>query len=71
VRVLEVDPPLEGEVLAALSTALQRAGVEPDERPAAYASAWLRTAAREAVEGIPERATYAFSPRRTRGATRA
>jgi hypothetical protein len=71
VRVLEVDPPLDGDLLVALSAALARVGVDPDERPAAYSSAWSRTAAREAVEGLPARETYAFSPRSTRGATRA
>jgi hypothetical protein len=54
----------------ALRAALRQAGIALDERPAAYASAWRRAAAREAVAS--DRAEpYARSPRSTRGATRA
>ena len=54
-------PPVEEEIEAALREAL---GSVPElER-----SAWSRTALEEAVERDEP---YAFSPRRTRGATRA
>jgi len=54
-----------------VSHALERAGIRLDGRPEAYASAWRRTAARESVDNVPAPALYAFSPRSTRGATRA
>jgi hypothetical protein len=69
--MLDSDPPLDRQALAAVSLALARAGVQVEQRPAAYSSPWRRTAAREAVEGTPARSAYALSPRRTRGATRA
>ena len=69
--MLEADPRLGPEELTAVAIALARAGVWPEQRLAAHSSAWRLTAAREAVEGMAARPTYALSPRRTRGATRA
>ena len=68
---LEISPPLPDEERKALSRALVRAGVHLDGRPEAYASAWWRTAAQEAVDDVPAPMRYAPSPRSTRGATRA
>jgi hypothetical protein len=68
---IEVDPPVSGAEHAVVEVALARAGVLLPERPAGYLSRWRRTAAREAVENEPARASYALSPRSTRGATRA
>jgi hypothetical protein len=58
---LEVTPPVDEEFEAALREALE--SVREPER-----SAWSRAALEEAVERDEP---YAFSPRRTRGATRA
>lgn len=59
------------QAVAALRIALARSGLQLEEHPAGYSSAWRQAAAREAVEGIPARASYALSPRSTRGARRA
>jgi hypothetical protein len=55
----------------ALERALAEAGEALERQPAAYASAWRRAAALEAVDGEPDEDGYALSPRSTRGATRA
>jgi hypothetical protein len=68
---LDVQPVPSADEVLAIGRALERAGVPLGRRPAAYASAWRRAAAREAVAEWPVRPSYALSPRRTRGATRA
>jgi len=68
---VEIAPRLPEAEQEAVSHALERAGIRLDGRPEAYASAWRRTAARESVDNVPAPALYAFSPRSTRGATRA
>jgi len=62
----EVTPPVDEEVEQVLRDALAaaRAPARTDARPS---DAWRRAAIVEAVEGED----YAFSPRSTRGATRA
>ena len=67
---LEVVPPVSEDEHAALRRGLATLGVRLDGQPEAYRSAWRRTALRESTlnEPIPR---YAFSPRSTRGATRA
>lgn len=57
---LQVSPPIDDATERALRTAL-------GERKTAPVAPWRRAALREAVE----RGGYAFSPRKTRGATRA
>ncbi len=68
---LEVRPPLPESQLAALRTALARAGVGIVADSDFLASAWWRAAVREAVDREPNAARYAPSRRSTRGATRA
>ncbi|OFW53633.1 MAG: hypothetical protein A2146_01435 [Actinobacteria bacterium RBG_16_67_10] len=68
---LEAVPALTTVERHVLGRALARTAVRLDERPAAYSSAWRCAAAREAVETLPARGSYALSPRSTRGATRA
>jgi hypothetical protein len=68
---LRADPPLEEREAAVVSRVLEMGiGSLATQSPPA-ASEWRRAAAREAVEGEPEDARYALSPRSTRGATRA
>jgi hypothetical protein len=52
-------------LLALERTGVRRPGAQQDHRT------WWRTGLREAVEGDELDAGYAFSPRNTRGATRA
>ena len=69
---LEVLPSVSETELAAIELALARSGTELDPMPAARLASWSRTAAREAVEAtLSVPASYACSPRNTRGATRA
>jgi hypothetical protein len=68
---VEISPRLPEAERQAVSHALERAGIRLDGRPEAYASAWWRTAAQESVDNVPAPVRYAFSPRSTRGATRA
>jgi hypothetical protein len=68
---IDVRPPLPDDVRDALERALAEAGAALEQQPAAYRSAWRRVAALEAVDGEPDEDGYAFSPRSTRGATRA
>jgi hypothetical protein len=68
--LLEADPSVDAAVLAALVPALRGAGLldEEDARP----EPWRRAAVAEAVDpDDPALDDYAFSPRSTRGATRA
>jgi hypothetical protein len=65
---VEVTPPLEDAERQALLAALER--VEPPLRSDPYRQAWRSAGLREAVDAEAEVA-YAFSPRSTRGATRA
>jgi hypothetical protein len=66
---VEVIPPLEDGERHALLAALELAGptTSPDDP---YRQAWRAAAVREAVDDEAE-VGYAFSPRSTRGATRA
>jgi hypothetical protein len=69
---LYATPPLDPAVERVLLAALAETGAD-DDRPA-YSAAWRLAAVHEGVEreedsGDP--AGYAFSPRSTRGATRA
>lgn len=68
---IRVRPDVDELALAALERGLAAAGVRLDGDGRAPASAWLRTARREAVEKEPAPVRYARSPRSTRGATRA
>jgi hypothetical protein len=68
---VEIAPQRPEAEQQAVSHALERAGIRLDGRPEAYASAWWRTAAQESVDNAPAPVRYAFSPRSTRGATRA
>ena len=68
---LEVVPPLSPPEQEALTEALARAGLELDGPPPGYASAWRRVGLAEATGSGDESDGYAFSPRSTRGATRA
>ena len=63
-------PALADSESRALLVALERADVGPSDAPA-YEGAWRRAALLEAVDGDDGDDGYAFSPRRTRGATRA
>jgi hypothetical protein len=67
---LRAEPPLEPGVAKALATMLEEvdalgSGCNGDE------SAWRRAGLIEAVDGAEDAFDYAFSPRSTRGATRA
>jgi hypothetical protein len=66
---LQVLPAVEPEVEDALFPALREAGAlaAEDSRP----DPWRRAALGEAVDQDDDALDYAFSPRRTRGATRA
>ena len=66
---LEVLPAVEPAVEDALFPALRDAGVLADESP--RPEPWRRAALDEAVAPDDDALDYAFSPRRTRGATRA
>ncbi len=72
---LEIVPALPEPARRALVLALARAGLRLDGAPEAYSSAWRRAAVLDAVESWalpePRLGSYAPSPRRTRGATRA
>ena len=68
---MEIDPlpPVTGAERDALLAALEQADIRsPGTRP--YESTWRLAGLREAADD-DEDARYAFSPRRTRGATRA
>jgi hypothetical protein len=64
-----VTPPIGSAEQRALLLALERAGVHGAD--AAVDRVWRRAGLREAVEDDDQDSSYAFSPRRTRGATRA
>jgi hypothetical protein len=68
---IDVAPAVGEQERAVLAAALARAGVEPNGRPPAYSSRWRRAGLAEAVERAPAPGSYAFSPRSSRGATRA
>jgi hypothetical protein len=63
-----VTPAVASTEHRALLLALERTGVR---RAQQYDRAWWRAGLRDAVEGDDSGASYAFSPRSTRGATRA
>ena len=66
---IDATPAVTGTERDALVAALERTDVHPSgTRP--YESAWRLAGLREAAD-CDEDARYAFSPRRTRGATRA
>ena len=68
---LDSTPAVDPAVERALLDVLADRGLEAAP---AYAAAWRRVALQEGVEreeGSAEAVTYAFSPRSTRGATRA
>jgi hypothetical protein len=67
---VDVTPAIADSESRALLVALERAGTRPSDAPA-YDGAWRRAALREAVDRDDGDDGYAFSPRRTRGATRA
>ena len=66
---LQVLPAVEPAVEEALFPALHEAGVLSDEDP--RPDPWRRAALDESVDPDDDALDYAFSPRRTRGATRA
>ena len=66
---VEVTPPLAGPEQRALLAALEQAEVGEPE-PDLYVQAW-RLAALQESEAVERDEDYAFSPRSTRGATRA
>ena len=66
---LQVLPAVEPALEDALLTVLREAGVVADEGP--RPGPWRRAALDEAVDLDDDALDYAFSPRRTRGATRA
>jgi hypothetical protein len=66
---VEVTPPLEQDERHALLVALERAEVH-ERAGEAYRRAWRVAGLREGVDDEAE-VSYAFSPRSTRGATRA
>jgi hypothetical protein len=65
---VRVTPPLDDEARRALLAALEQ--LEPPLRRDPYEQPWRSAAVREAVDDEAE-TVYAFSPRSTRGATRA
>jgi hypothetical protein len=66
---VDVTPPLEDDERRAVLTALELAGSRTsDGEP--YRQAWLVAGLHEAIDDEAE-VGYAFSPRSTRGATRA
>ena len=66
---VDVTPPLEDDERRALLLALERVSA-PASDGDPYRRAWRVAGVRESVEG-EEDVVYAFSPRSTRGATRA
>jgi hypothetical protein len=66
---LQVLPAVEPALEDALFPALREAGVLGDESPGL--DPWRRAALDESVDPDDDALDYAFSPRRTRGATRA
>jgi hypothetical protein len=68
---IDVRPPLPDDARDALERVLAEAGEALEPKPVAYQSRWRRAAALEAVNGESDEDGYAFSPRSTRGATRA
>jgi hypothetical protein len=69
---LDAMPSLDPAVARALLDLLAEIG--PDDASTAYSAAWRRASLREGVDGEEssgETPGYAFSPRSTRGATRA
>ena len=64
--MFRVDPPLDEPVARALAALLREA-----QAPASDGGAWRDAALREGVERSEDVPDYAFSPRSTRGATRA
>ena len=67
---VEITPAIEEAQRAALLAALERAAVRADEDDP-YRRPWRTAGLREAAEGDEADVRYAFSPRSTRGATRA
>jgi hypothetical protein len=69
---VEVDatPAVTGNERDALLVVLERADLRPP-RTWSYESTWRLAGLREAAADDDEDARYAFSPRKTRGATRA
>ena len=67
---VDATPPLEPHEHEALLAALEQANVGLGESEA-YRQAWRLAALREAALGDEAEVGYAFSPRSTRGATRA
>ena len=66
---IDATPAVTGTERDALLAALERTDVQPS-RTRPYESTWRLAGIREAADD-DEDARYAFSPRRTRGATRA
>ena len=67
---VEATPPLEEPERRALLVALEQADMgTPADEP--YRHVWRIAALAEAALGEEAESAYAFSPRRTRGATRA
>jgi hypothetical protein len=66
---VDVSPPLERAERDALVVALARLGLPHADDP--YRAAWRLAGLHEATDGDAADAGYAFSPRSTRGATRA
>ena len=67
---LDVTPAVTGTERDALLAALERTDVRPSGQRL-YESTWRLAGLRAAADDDDEDARYAFSPRRTRGATRA
>jgi hypothetical protein len=70
---LDLFPAPPTPVRLAVIAAVAKAALRLEQSAPAGSSAWRRTALEESVERDPlaVRLDYAFSPRRTRGATRA
>ena len=66
---VDVSPPLERTEREALVAALAQLELPRDDDP--YRAAWRLAGLHEATDGDAADAGYAFSPRSTRGATRA
>jgi len=67
---LQAEPPLDPALAKALWAVLEDVGPWSSE-PGHYGDRWRRAAVTEGIEGDEVAFDYAFSPRRTRGATRA
>ena len=67
---VEATPPLPDSERRALVVGLEQAGAS-SQTSGPYGAAWRVAALREATLGDETDADYAFSPRSTRGATRA